>query len=263
MRPRLSVITVCRNSDETIETTLKSVASQSYPEIEHVIVDGGSTDGTLHIVQACARPGYLLRSEQDRGIYDAMNKGLRLATGDYVVFLNSDDFYTDANAVSQVMNCFDTTRSEVVFGDIAYVRRDAPHVRTRSWQSGRHDVSAFTRGWAPPHTAFFIRRDCMLALGGFDLAYRLASDFDLMFRALYVRQFSWSHLPREIVHMRTGGATNKNARNILNQNLEILRSLRMHGVRTNPITFFARKTALKIAERLRGMRAAHAVGSGV
>lgn len=251
MNPRLSVITVCRNSQSTIVPALRSVAAQTYAPIEHLIIDGASTDDTISLVNTHARPGFRLVSEPDNGIYEAMNKGLRMATGEFVVFLNSDDFYVDPNAVSDAMRELDRSGAEIVFGDIAYVKRDNPAIRKRTWRTGAFEPGGFQHGWAPPHTAFFARRTRLIEIGGFDLRYRLAADFDLMFRALCVEHMPSSYLPREMVHMRIGGTTNGTLRNVMLQNLEILRSMNAQNMCPEFPSYILMKLVRKLRERFR------------
>ena len=225
---RISIVTVSFNSAATIADTLRSVAGQTGVAVEHIVVDGGSTDGTKAVI---AREGaHLARwiSEPDRGIYDAMNKGIGLATGDVVGFLNSDDFYPSSDVLSQVAATFADPAVDACHGDLCYVRREDPTAIVRYWRSSPHVPGSFTRGWVPPHPTFFVRRECYQRLGGFDLAYRIAADFELMARFLEVGHLRSVYIPRVLVTMRLGGTTNRSLRNVVAQNREIWRAMQSH-----------------------------------
>ena len=246
---RVSIITVCFNSESTIVDTLRSVSSQSYQEIEHIIIDGGSHDGTIDLVKRHGHRVQKLVTGPDKGIYDAMNKGLVLATGDYVAYLNSDDFYCDNTVIQQVVAAIQETGSDVIFGDLSYVQRENPKQRVRYWKSRAFKQGSFAKGFPPPHPTFFMKRELLVELGGFDLSYSLASDFDLMFRALEIKKYNSTYLPFEITSMRMGGATNKSIKNIIRQNQEILRCLRFHGVTVSTIGFVFKKIVSRLLQR--------------
>ena len=246
---RVSIITVCFNSESTIADTLRTVSSQSYKEIEHIIVDGGSHDGTIDLVKRHGHRVQKFVTGPDKGIYDAMNKGLALATGDYVAYLNSDDFYCDNTIIQQVVAAIQKTASDVIFGDLSYVQRENPKQRVRYWKSRAFQQGSFAEGFPPPHPTFFMKRELLVGLGGFDLSYSLASDFDLMFRALEIKKYTSTYLPVELTRMRIGGATNLSIQNIVRQNKEILRCLRSHHLRISTVGFAARKIISRIRQR--------------
>lgn len=246
---RISIITVCFNSESTIVDTLRSVSSQSFQEIEHIIIDGGSHDGTIDLVKRHGHRVQKLVTGPDKGIYDAMNKGLVLAIGDYVAYLNSDDFYCDNTVIQQVVAAIQETGSDVIFGDLSYVQRENPKQRVRYWKSRAFKQGSFAKGFPPPHPTFFMKRELLVELGGFDLSYSLASDFDLMFRALEIKKYNSTYLPFEITSMRMGGATNKSIKNIIRQNQEILRCLRFHGVTVSTIGFVFKKIVSRLLQR--------------
>jgi|LauGreDrversion4_2_1035121.scaffolds.fasta_scaffold439516_2 glycosyltransferase involved in cell wall biosynthesis len=255
---RVSVITVCLNAAETIGDCLRSVASQSHAELEHVIVDGGSKDDTVSIVKQVGARVTAFSSGKDAGIYDAMNRGLKMAQGEFVVYLNADDLYADPLCVQAMAEALSETGADSAYADISYVRRAAPSERVRQWKSGPFKPGAFARGWAPPHTAFFAKRAALLELGGFDLRYRLASDFDLMMRALEMRRLTTTYVPKELVLMRLGGATNVSLRNVLVQNGEIVRSLWRAGFPLAAPGLVVRKVVDRVAQRLRARVASRA-----
>jgi glycosyltransferase involved in cell wall biosynthesis len=246
MPPRISIITVCLNSAQTIRDTLISVASQDFHEVEHLIIDGGSRDGTLEVVRAEAGPCARLVSEPDLGIYDAMNKGIGLATGDVVGFLNADDTFAGPHVLQRVCEVMSRPGVDACYGDLVYVDSADPSRIVRYWKSGPFRPGSFSRGWVPPHPTFFTRASTYRQHGSFDLRYRLAADFDLLVRLFEGRRIAAEYLPEVLVRMRTGGATNKNLLNIFKQNLEICRALYRNGVPPSP--FFA---VSKVAARLR------------
>ena len=245
----ISVVTVCFNAASTIEHTLRSVNQQSHSQLNHVVIDGGSTDGTLDLVRRLGSRVSDVVSERDDGIYDAMNRGLRRATGEFVMFLNADDQYADSDCVADLARALAKSGAESAFGDISYVLDDARLTKVRCWSSGPYVAGAFRRGWAPPHPTFIARRDSLLELGGFDLRYRLAADFDLMMRALDVAGMSTVYVPRELVLMRVGGATNASLRNIFRQNVEIVDALRRAGHPFSGPGLIARKIVARARQR--------------
>lgn len=247
---RVSLITVCLNAASTIATCLKSVESQTHPDIEHIIVDGGSRDDTVSIVKRYGNRVSALTSGRDAGIYDAMNRGLKMAQGDMVAYLNADDLYADDRCVQAMAEAISVSGTDSAFADISYVQKLAPTERVRCWKSGPFKPGAFARGWAPPHTAFFAKREALLELGGFDLRYRLASDFDLMMRAMEIKRLTTTYVPKELVLMRLGGATNVSLRNVLIQNWEIIESLARAGFPLAAPQLVVQKILSRAAQRL-------------
>jgi len=249
---KVSIITVCFNAERTIVDTLRSVEEQTHEALEHVVVDGGSTDGTIDAIRHHGSRVSTLVSERDRGIYDAMNKGISLATGEWVVFLNADDWYVDRTAIAMLADAIRADGALAAYADVAYVSRHDPRRVIRRWHSGRFRKGAFARGWAPPHPTFLADRQLLRDLGGFDLRYRLASDFDLMFRAMELRDARVSYVDRALVHMRAGGATGGGPLEIARQNVEILASLWRGGFRTALPGFLACKAMARARQRLLG-----------
>jgi len=246
---KITVITVCYNSATTITETLSSMSNQSYDGIEHIVVDGGSNDKTIDLVKRFGKRVSKIVTGPDGGIYDAMNKGLRLATGDYVAYLNSDDFYSGETVVQQVAKAIHETNADAIYGDLSYVKRNDPKKRVRYWKSQMFQPGSFAQGFAPPHPTFFMKRKLLDELGGFDLSYSLAADFDLMFRALEIKKYTSAYVPLELTRMRTGGATNISLKSIIRQNQEILRCLRAHGSSVSTTGFIARKILSRIRQR--------------
>lgn len=200
----LTIITATYNSAVTIRDTLNSVSQQDIGEIEHIIIDGGSSDNTLDIVREFPHVTKII-SEKDDGLYDAMNKGIKLASGDVIGILNSDDLYRHSSVLSKVMKLFTETNADCVYGDLQYV--DAVNINKvmRTWKSGSFNRSKFYYGWMPPHPTFFVRKEVYEKAGLFNIALRSASDYELMLRILFVHEFEAAYLPEILVKMRMGG----------------------------------------------------------
>lgn len=239
---KISIVTVCYNAAATIGDTIRSVAAQSYADTEHLIIDGASTDGTLSIIEANRGSGDLrVVSERDRGIYDAMNKGVRLATGDVVGFLNSDDFYASPSALAEVARVMQSPDIEACFADLCYVRRNDVSKVVRYWRSGSFRAGSFAHGWCPPHPTFYVRRNLFERFGGFDLRYKLGADVDLMMRFLEVHRVNVHYIEEVLVMMRMGGVGNRSVRNVRLQNKEVLRALKTNGIPVYPPLFYGLK----------------------
>lgn len=208
---RISVITVVMNSVDTIEGTLRSVRSQTYPDIEHIVIDGGSTDGTLEILERHRAGLAGLVSGPDKGIYDAINKGFALATGDVLGILHSDDCFADGSVLETVAAVFADPGIDSCYGDLVYVDRGTPDRVTRYWKAGEYERDKFRRGWMPPHPTFFARKKVYEEYGGLDPDFPLAADYELMLRLLYKHRVSSRYVPRTLVRMKTGGTSRPGA----------------------------------------------------
>ena len=248
---KISIITVCYNSELFISSAIDSVLSQTYPDIEYIIIDGGSKDGTVSIVDSYGDKVAHFVSESDKSIYDAMNKGINIATGDIIGFLNSDDFYVKDNVLSRVIDVFEDNPSlEACYADLIYVDQLDISKKKRYWQSAEFMPGLFAKGWCPPHPTFFVRRSVYARFGIFNLDYRLASDNEMMMRLLEVHKINTNYIPEVWIKMRLGGVTNKNLKNLFLQNIEILSALRKNGLSSNPISFFFHKIILRLRQRL-------------
>lgn len=230
---KVSVITVCFNSAGTIRDTIESVRSQSYPDIEYIIVDGGSSDGTLEIIKEYGDSVSLLISEPDRGIYDAMNKGIRAATGDVVATLNSDDFYADELSVQKLVSCTEKNGTETVFADLVFVDPNDSENIIRYYKSSHFHPGKLRYGWMPAHPTFLAKRALFDKWGLYSLDYRIAADFEMMVRLLYKANVSYAYLPEVVVKMRTGGVSTSGLRNSWLLNNEIVRACRENGLKTS------------------------------
>jgi glycosyltransferase involved in cell wall biosynthesis len=237
---KISVITVSYNSATTIADTMRSVAGQSYQNIEHLVIDGQSKDATLAVVEAHRHPHLILNSEPDGGIYDAMNKGLKRASGEVIGFLNSDDFYADSSVLENVAKVFQDESVEACYADLVYVTQDNSRV-ARYWKSKPFVKGDFAKGWCPAHPTFYVRRSALKRLGFFDQFFKLAADVEFMMRYLEGGKVKSVYIPRVVVRMRLGGATNQSWGNILKQNKEIFLALQKNKVPFSPLGFGVRK----------------------
>ena len=247
---KISIVTVCYNSELFISSAIDSVLSQTYPDIEYIIIDGSSKDGTVSIVDSYGDKVAHFVSESDKGIYDAMNKGLKTATGDIIGFLNSDDFYVRDDVLSRVVDVFEDNPSlEACYADLIYVDQMDISKKKRYWKSSKFITGFFAKGWCPPHPTFFARRSVYARFGIFNLDYRLASDNEMMMRLLEVHKINVHYIPEVWIKMRLGGVTNKSLKNLFLQNVEILRALRKNGLSSNLISFFFHKIILRLRQR--------------
>jgi glycosyltransferase involved in cell wall biosynthesis len=205
---KISIITATWNSSATIENAILSVASQGYPHLEHIIVDGNSSDATLPIIFRHADRIDKLISEPDHGIYDAMNKGISFATGDVIGILNSDDFYAHPHVLEKVAGVFEDESIHTCYGDLIYVDPTNVTRITRYWRSGNHSPRKFYQGWMPPHPTFFVRRPVYEKYGKFNRSLGTAADYELTLRLLLKYRVSTTYIPEVLVHMRSGGASN-------------------------------------------------------
>lgn len=229
---KISIITVCYNSDKTLETTIKSVIDQTYTDIEYIVVDGGSKDGTLDLIKKYEKNISKWVSESDKGLYDAMNKGVSMATGEVVGLINSDDLFCDNRAIEKVMNVFTNNSTlDSVYADLFYVSQNNTNNIVRKWMTG--EQKKFNIGWHPAHPTFYIKKDIYKKYGDFDLSYKLAADFEIMLRFLEKYHISTEYLKEPLVKMRLGGETNKSFKNIINQNSECIRAFKKNEISVN------------------------------
>lgn len=250
---KISVVTVVRNGVATIEDAILSVAAQSHADIEHIVIDGASTDGTLAVLERHRDKIARLVSEPDRGIYDAMNKGIRLATGDVIGMLNADDVYAHTRVLERVAAVMAQPEVDACYADLVYVARDDLDRVIRYWKSRDYRDGLCERGWLPAHPTFFVRRRVYEKYGVFDLDYRIQSDFELCLRLFAICKIRSVYVPDIWVKMRLGGVTNRRISNILKGNLESYRACRKHGVKVTPF-FFITKIGQRIPQFFRRPR---------
>lgn len=236
---KFSIITTSFNSEKTIKDTIESVLSQSYKDIEYIIIDGNSSDNTLKIVREYKERISHIISEKDNGIYDAMNKGITLATGDIVGILNSDDVYYSNKSLEYIAHEFKRTNVDIVWGNILYVKRDNLNIVTRKWISGSYKSGLFRKGWHPPHPSFFIRRKLYEKYGLFKTNLKIAADYELMLRLLEKEKIASSFINVFLVKMRDGGESNwKNIFKVIRGNIESCRSWKILDLKAQPLLFF-------------------------
>tara|TARA_Y100000992_G_C21255635_1_gene488327 strand:+ start:685 stop:1446 length:762 start_codon:yes stop_codon:yes gene_type:complete len=233
---KISVITVCYNSEASIEETICSVINQDYSNIEYIIIDGASNDNTLNIISSFKTKIDILISEKDTGIYDAMNKGIKASTGDIVGILNSDDTYTDGKVLSKVARHLDENRlTKGVYADLFYVKRDMIY---RVWKTGHLNQNSISKGKIIPHPTLFLRKDVYTECGLYDPKYGNAADFEFITRILVKYKVKLDYMRHFIVNMKLGGSSNKNIYNIFVQNIEIINILKKYNIKFSVLNYF-------------------------
>lgn len=233
---KVSIITVCYNSAATIEGTIQSVLGQSYPDIDYIIIDGESTDDTLKIIGKYKQDISTILSEKDKGMYDAINKGIRLCKGDIIAILNADDLYMDDNVIGEVVAKMQEEKAYSLYSDLYYVSSKDTNKIIRNWVSGKYNRQKFLYGWMPPHPAFFVKKSAYEKYGNFNLNFKSAADYELMLRFLYKNNLSTCYIPRPLVRMRVGGMSNVSLANRIKANKEDRKAWRMNGLRPRPYT---------------------------
>lgn len=246
---KVSIITVSYNSARTITDTLESLAQQTWPDIEHIVVDGASTDATLDIVKLRGSRVAHLVTEPDAGIYDAMNKGVRIATGEIIAFLNADDLYSNGRVIEKVVAAFQNGDLDAVIGDVAFFESNPDHL-VRRYRSSRFRPDRLGWGWMPAHPGLFVRRQMFDRVGPFSTSYRIAGDYEWIARAFGTGVVRYGHVPDVLVHMRTGGVSTGGWRNTLLLNREVIRACRENGIPTNWLKILS-KYPMKLLEFVR------------
>lgn len=229
---KISIITATYNSSKTITDTLKSVKRQTFSNIEHIVVDGNSTDNTLGLIKKHNHAGPII-SEPDAGIYDAMNKGLQMATGDVIGILNSDDFFHDQYVVENIANAFQHYNCDAIYGDLVFVDKNNTSQIKRKWIAGGYNEKLFLKGWMPPHPTFYVKKEVYDKLGLFNTTLKSAADYELLLRFLYINQIKVQYLPGVIVHMREGGRSNCSIKNRLMAHFEDYKAWKLNKVQPN------------------------------
>lgn len=230
---KISIITATYNSEAHIADCIKSVNNQTYNNIEHIIIDGASKDTTLEIINSTPNRITNVISEPDKGIYDAMNKGIRAATGDIIGILNSDDFFTSDNIIETVVDNFKIHSIDALYGDIHFVNPDDLSKTVRYYSSAIFKPSLFRFGFMPAHPSFYMKKECYDKYGLYALDYKIASDYDLLIRYLYKERINYKYLKKDFVTMRTGGVSTENFNSRVTLNREIVRACKKYGIKTN------------------------------
>ena len=224
---KISIITATYNCEKSLQRTIDSVASQDYEEIEHIIIDGGSSDNTLNIIQANSDRITKYISEKDSGIYDALNKGIRLATGDVIGFLNSDDTFADQHIISAIANCFKTEKTDLVYGNLVYQTVDDSNEKTiRYWESNNFNTESLKYGWMPPHPTLYCKREIYEQWGLFNDKFKIAADYDFILRIFKQPTIKKTFLPIILVKMSIGGISNNSIKNIIRKSFEDYKAIK-------------------------------------
>lgn len=235
---KVSIITICYNSAETIESTIQSVLEQDYKNIEYIIIDGKSTDNTLQIIEKYKVKISKIISEKDEGIYFAINKGIANATGDIIGILHADDFYTNEQIISKVVNKFQEKNVDTVYGDLQYVDRIDISKIKRNWISGEYKEGLFLKGWMPPHPTFFVQKTCYEKYGTYNTLLKSAADYELMLRLLHKYECSTVYIQEVLVKMRVGGKSNVSLLNRIKANREDKKAWLINDLKPGIFTLF-------------------------
>jgi glycosyltransferase involved in cell wall biosynthesis len=235
---RISIITVCFNSEKTIFNTLESVKKQSFKNIEHIIIDGSSNDKTLEICKGYSNSIKII-SEQDNGVYDAFNKGLKLATGEIIGFLNSDDIFYSEKAVEDIVNAFSNNEIDIVYGNLDYINKEGKVIR--NWISRPYQKGLVKKAWMPAHPTFYCKKEVYDRLGGYNDSFKIAGDFELCLRFLEINNIPSFYLNKKIVKMLVGGISNTGLKSKLTIFKEELRAFKINNISVNPFLFFLYK----------------------
>ena len=245
----VSIITVSYNSVETISDTINSVLSQTYQNIEYIIIDGSSADGTIELVQSFGKRISKFLTQQDNGIYDAINKGIKIATGDIIGILNSDDFFYDDFVLEKIVKSFQENEIDAVIGDVQFVDPKKSSKIVRYYSSRHFSPRKFRYGFMPAHPSFYVKRELFENLGFYKTDYKIAADYELLIRFLHVNRIKYKYLEMPFVSMRTGGVSNKSFYSNYILNKEIVRACKENGIHTNYIYIYS-KYFTKIIEFL-------------
>jgi glycosyltransferase len=231
---KISIITATYNSSAGIANCISSVNEQTYQDIEHIIIDGASNDGTLQIIKSAPSRVNKIVSEQDNGIYDAMNKGIALATGDIIGILNSDDFLASPSIIKKIVHTFVNEKCEAIFGDLDFVAQNDSNKIIRQWKSSPYVKGSFVKGWHPSHPTFYVKKEIYEQYGNFDISLNVSADFELMLRFIEKHQIKVFYLNETIVKMRYGGESTGSLKKIIEGNRNIMRAFKKNGILVTP-----------------------------
>ncbi len=243
---KISVITAVFNAKDSVEQAIKSVLSQTYHNFELIIIDGASTDGTREIIENFKDNLSVFVSEPDDGIYDALNKGIKCATGDVIGFLHADDVFENNNILSKLAKTFSNSEIDAVYGDLVYISKNNPANVLRYWKSGSYSREMLKLGWMPPHPTFYCRRSAYTQMGMFDVSFDIAADYDCMLRFLTSEKFNCGYIPEVLVRMRVGGKSNRSLSNIVRKSVEDYRALTRNNI--GGISVLIAKNVRKISQ---------------
>ncbi|MGQ1890672.1 glycosyltransferase family 2 protein [Thermophagus sp. OGC60D27] len=249
MNKKISLITVTYQSAKTLESTIESVRNQNFVDLEYIVVDGGSTDATINILKKNEDIVNQWISEPDKGLYDAMNKGIQMSTGEVIGFIHADDVLATPDVLSRVIDRYVETDFQLLYGDLQYVSPNDINKVVRYWRSGSFRPQRLQWGWMPPHPTVYFSRQLLELVGTFNIEYRISADYEWLLRALSVPSLRVEYLPEVMVRMRTGGLSNRSIRNVIAKSSEDLRALRTNNVGGMRTLFF--KNASKLTQFVR------------
>jgi len=246
MSIKISIITVCYNSEKTIRDTILSVITQSYERVEYIIVDGNSKDNTLNIIKEYKEQIATIISEPDKGLYDAINKGIKIATGDVVGIINSDDIVAHQDVVKNIAKTFAQEKCDAIYGDLIYT--DETLIKPiRTWKSNPYKKGLFLKGWMPAHPTFYAKKKAFELYGYYDTSFKISADYELMLRFMHKNNIKAAYIPEVLVKMRTGGVSNSSIKNRVTANLEDRRAWKINKVRPKLLTLI-RKPLSKLEQ---------------
>jgi len=250
MKPKISIITVAYNAEAFIEDTIKSIINQSYKNVEYIVIDGQSSDNTLTICDKYKSRIDILVSEPDKGLYDAMNKGIDKASGDVIGILNADDFYNSNEVLKDIAELFTDSKVDCSYGDLVYVNPTNTDKVVRKWISGQYKTNAFAKGWMPPHPTFFIRKQHYDTFGTYNLKLKSSADYELMLRMIHKEKLNTAYVNKVLVRMRTGGVSNASLLNRFKANKEDALAWELNGLKPAKLTLI-RKPLSKLIQFIR------------
>ena len=227
---RISIITATYNSEKTLFDTLLSLEKQTHPDIEYIVVDGASKDNTIKLIKSNSTKVSKIICEPDKGIYDALNKGIQAASGDVIGFLHSDDLLAYDDAIADIAKTFEITGCDAIYGDLEYVAQNDTTKRIRLWKSGSFSRFKMKVGWMPPHPSFYMKRKCYRQFGCFSLDYRISADYDSLLRYILKQRISIEYLPKVLVKMRVGGISNRSVSSMVKKSMEDIRVMNQNGI---------------------------------
>lgn len=235
---KVSIITVCYNSAATIKDTIDSVVAQNYQDIEYIIIDGKSTDRTIEIINSYSSNVLKCFSEPDNGLYDAINKGIKVATGEIVGLVHADDVLASKDVISKVVDVFIENNCEAIYSDLQYVDKDNLNKVFRDWKAGTYSAGMFLNGWMPPHPTFYAKRRLFEDLGAYNTSFKISADYELMLRFVHGNNISIKYIPEVLVKMRVGGKSNSSIINRAKANLEDRRAWQVNHLKPNFFTLY-------------------------
>ncbi|SDB65116.1 glycosyltransferase [Flavobacteriaceae bacterium MAR_2010_188] len=244
---KVSIITATFNSQASLKTCIESVNLQDYENLQHVFIDGNSTDNTLNIIRENSKRNNLIISEDDKGIYDALNKGVIASAGDIIGYVHSDDILAHKSIISDIVTMFKNENIDGVYGDLKYVSKNEPKKVIRYWQSREYHPKLILQGWMPPHPTLYLRRSVYDKFGLFNLRYKISADYDFVIRIMKDKNLKFGYLPKVICDMRVGGASNRSVNNIINKTREDYCSLLQNDIK-NPVKSVILKNIHKIPQ---------------